>query len=316
MSDRQDGRAGLPRETRINVACERPRQSHMRKTSPVPSSVNFWVGLDVHKDSVTAAVFRNPDRPTVPRAKRGRQGSFCCAHYGLAAVAVLLIWPSLLSGQQADRIRPLIEIRGGLSWHGAGGCRHDAGSGVAVGIDLRTRGPWFFSGAVDLVSLFVTSDDLCEAYLPGRYYEGQLVEIWGDPRLDRTTPRLGRRPRPPLLGLPCPVGTHRGDRDGPNQNELRNRARGPQLASLVRRHPDGSFHLRRGGPVGGWAPSAYRTLLRPWPGRSGRGDPSLGRDADAGRFLSPSGSLRTFPNIFPMALKRQWECLQPASVFP
>ena len=27
----------------------------------MPSSVNFWVGLDVHKDSVTAAVFRNRD---------------------------------------------------------------------------------------------------------------------------------------------------------------------------------------------------------------------------------------------------------------
>lgn len=25
------------------------------------ASVNFWVGLDVHKDSVTAAVFRNRD---------------------------------------------------------------------------------------------------------------------------------------------------------------------------------------------------------------------------------------------------------------
>lgn len=25
-------------------------------------STNFWVGLDVHKDSVTAAVFRNRDR--------------------------------------------------------------------------------------------------------------------------------------------------------------------------------------------------------------------------------------------------------------
>jgi transposase len=32
-----------------------------QETSPVPSSVNFWVGLDVHKDSVTAAVFRNRD---------------------------------------------------------------------------------------------------------------------------------------------------------------------------------------------------------------------------------------------------------------
>ena len=27
----------------------------------MPSSVNFWVGLDVHKDSITAAVFRNRD---------------------------------------------------------------------------------------------------------------------------------------------------------------------------------------------------------------------------------------------------------------
>ena len=27
----------------------------------MPSCVNFWVGLDVHKDSVTAAVFRNRD---------------------------------------------------------------------------------------------------------------------------------------------------------------------------------------------------------------------------------------------------------------
>ena len=32
-----------------------------KETSPMPSSVNFWVGLDVHKDSVTAAVFRNRD---------------------------------------------------------------------------------------------------------------------------------------------------------------------------------------------------------------------------------------------------------------
>ena len=27
----------------------------------MPSSVNFWVGLDVHKDSITAAIFRNRD---------------------------------------------------------------------------------------------------------------------------------------------------------------------------------------------------------------------------------------------------------------
>jgi hypothetical protein len=27
----------------------------------MPSSINFWVGLDVHKDSVTAAIFRNRD---------------------------------------------------------------------------------------------------------------------------------------------------------------------------------------------------------------------------------------------------------------
>jgi hypothetical protein len=27
----------------------------------MPSSVNFWVGLDVHKESITAAVFRNRD---------------------------------------------------------------------------------------------------------------------------------------------------------------------------------------------------------------------------------------------------------------
>jgi hypothetical protein len=27
----------------------------------MPSSVNFWVGLDVHKDSITAAVFSNRD---------------------------------------------------------------------------------------------------------------------------------------------------------------------------------------------------------------------------------------------------------------
>jgi transposase len=32
-----------------------------QETSPMPSSVNFWVGLDVHKDSITAAVFRNRD---------------------------------------------------------------------------------------------------------------------------------------------------------------------------------------------------------------------------------------------------------------
>lgn len=31
------------------------------ETSPMPSSVKFWVGLDVHKDSITAAVFRNRD---------------------------------------------------------------------------------------------------------------------------------------------------------------------------------------------------------------------------------------------------------------
>ena len=27
----------------------------------MPSSVHYWVGLDVHKESVTAAVFRNRD---------------------------------------------------------------------------------------------------------------------------------------------------------------------------------------------------------------------------------------------------------------
>lgn len=27
----------------------------------MPSSVNFWVGRDVHKESITAAVFRNRD---------------------------------------------------------------------------------------------------------------------------------------------------------------------------------------------------------------------------------------------------------------
>jgi hypothetical protein len=33
------------------------------------ASVNFWVGLDVHKESITAAVFRNRD-PEPMRADR------------------------------------------------------------------------------------------------------------------------------------------------------------------------------------------------------------------------------------------------------
>jgi hypothetical protein len=32
-----------------------------QETSPMSSSLNFWVGPGVHKDSVTAAVFRNAD---------------------------------------------------------------------------------------------------------------------------------------------------------------------------------------------------------------------------------------------------------------
>lgn len=45
-------------------ATPEPHAERIRKrqeTNPLSSCVNFWVGLDVHKDSVTAAVFPNRD---------------------------------------------------------------------------------------------------------------------------------------------------------------------------------------------------------------------------------------------------------------
>jgi hypothetical protein len=46
----------------------------------------FWVGLDVHKDSVTAAVFRNRD----PEPQRGRSPAPIVGLTGNACVPILV----------------------------------------------------------------------------------------------------------------------------------------------------------------------------------------------------------------------------------
>ncbi len=69
LSDRHNGKAGLLRNARVSVPVVwRQHQSRMRpraategRPAHVHSLVIFWVGLDVHKDSITAAVFRGRD---------------------------------------------------------------------------------------------------------------------------------------------------------------------------------------------------------------------------------------------------------------
>jgi len=104
----------------------------------------------------------------------------------LVVVAWLAISPAALGAQDTGFAWPRLEVRGGLTGHGAGACLTKRATGATAGFDLRTRGRWIVSAAVDL---FVTNAN-CFDILYTREYEGQTVERWGHPQLGFTTPRF------------------------------------------------------------------------------------------------------------------------------
>lgn len=95
--------------------------------------------------------------------------------------------PTVLRAQWAGFTLPRFELRGGVAWHGAGGCREARGFGPTLGVELRTHGRWIVAAGADLL----TGSTSCFDPSSGPFdYQGESVEKSDSPYFDASTPRL------------------------------------------------------------------------------------------------------------------------------